>query len=72
MAKRGWICAGCGRGSVAPEPWACPRCGKEICDSCGWILAHCRRCSEGKTESELMRAANSAGWDFTGYDAVKD
>lgn len=64
MAKRGWICGGCGRGIVAPEPWLCPGCKKEICDSCGWMLAHCKACCEGKTELELAVAANAAGWDF--------
>jgi hypothetical protein len=64
MAKRGWICDGCGRGIVSPEPWKCPGCGKEICDNCGWIYAHCRSCSKGKNAVELIKAANDAGWDF--------
>lgn len=35
--KRGWICEGCDRG-ILLKPWDCPGCGKEICDSCGWML----------------------------------
>ena len=64
MARRGWICDGCGRGIVSPEPWKCPGCGKEICDHCGWMLAHCKACCEGKTDQQLAESAKAFGWDF--------
>lgn len=60
----GWQCETC-KGHVLQRPWTCPGCSKEICDSCGWMLGHCKTCSEGKSEVQLAIAANAAGeFDF--------
>ena len=62
----GWQCDGCkGYLSQAWKPWNCPGCGKEICDSCGWMMGHCKACSAGKSERQLAIAANATGnFDF--------
>ncbi len=63
MATRQWVCDSC---HEADEqiPWECPGCGNETCENCFWSFAHCKKCSEGKTDEELLLAANEAGFDF--------
>jgi hypothetical protein len=56
--------------SKSPQPRPCPGCGKEICDNCGWSMAHCKDCSQGKTEEQLRLAANATGnVDFEPFEA---
>jgi hypothetical protein len=66
MTYQAWICANCARGQrFRSNVWDCPGCGREICDDCGWRYAHCRPCSEGKTDEQLRLAANADGqFDF--------
>ena len=65
MAHRVWQCDTC-RGVSDNEPWECPGCGKETCDSCFDRYTHCRTCSLGKSDEELRTAANKFGYDFEG------
>jgi hypothetical protein len=65
MATRMWICDSC-RYASSDEPWTCPGCGKETCENCFELFAHCKKCSEGKSDEELARAAVKAGWMFQG------
>ena len=63
MASRQWVCDSC---HEADEqiPWECSGCGNETCEHCFWLFAHCKKCSEGKTDEELRVAANEAGFEF--------
>ena len=47
-----------------PPPWECPGCGQEVCEHCFWSYAHCKKCCEGKTDTELIAAATDAGFEF--------
>jgi hypothetical protein len=64
MAYRAWICESCYKGSRIECPWSCPGCSIEVCDNCGWMFNHCKKCCEGKTEDELKEAAKRAGFDL--------
>ncbi len=69
MTYRAWICEGCKRGQkFRDNVWDCPGCGKEGCDDCFWMYAHCKPCCEGKSEEELRLAANAKGFDFAPLD----
>lgn len=60
----GWRCDSCGAVN-AEMPWSCPGCKLETCDTCMSSFGHCRKCSEGKSDSDLAKAANATGeWDF--------
>ena len=63
MASIKWVCDSCRKGDYT-KPWDCPGCGEEVCENCFWSFAHCRKCSEGKTDEELRIAANDAGFEF--------
>jgi hypothetical protein len=63
MAKRVWQCDSCKKANEQ-EPWECPGCGNETCDSCFDRYAHCRACSMNKRDEDLRLAANAAGYDF--------
>ncbi len=63
MATRQWVCDICHQHDMA-KPWICPGCKRETCERCFSAFAHCRECSAGKSNIELMKAANAAGWDF--------
>jgi hypothetical protein len=66
----GWKCEGCKGLSKSPQPWNCPGCGKEICDNCGWAMAHCKACAGDKTDEELRLAANATGnFDFEPFES---
>jgi len=53
-----WECESCGEWEHE-KPWACPGCGKEVCDSCFNSYMHCRECSEKTPVAELKRAAEA-------------
>ena len=66
---RAWICERCGHPQRFKENiWDCPGCGKEGCDDCFWIYAHCKECSAGKSDEELRLAANAYGYDFAALE----
>ena len=70
MTYRAWICESCQRPQrFRSNVWDCPGCGREGCDSCFWMYAHCKPCCQGKTEVELRTAANAAGWDFVSEES---
>lgn len=67
---RRWICEGCnGPHRVQSGIWDCPGCGKECCDSCFSVYAHCKPCCEGKSDEEMRLAANAKGHDFEPLEA---
>lgn len=46
-------------------PWSCPGCRKETCESCFGAFGHCKICSDGRSEPELVTRANATGeFDF--------
>lgn len=65
---RGWKCDTCGEIDTVQEPWNCPICKKEVCESCFGEYGHCRKCSEGKTELELIRSANNSKFNDFEFD----
>jgi hypothetical protein len=71
LAYRAWICEGCQRPQKFRDNiFDCPGCGKEGCDSCFWMYAHCKPCCDGKTDEQLRLAANEKGWDFQPLEPV--
>lgn len=65
MTYRVWLCESCRRGQrFRSNVWDCPGCGKEGCDDCFERYAHCKPCAAGKSDAELIRAANAKGFDF--------
>ncbi len=60
---RGWKCEGCNK-FAADEPWCCPTCRREICDTSFDKYAHCKHCSSAFTDAQLIHAANSQGYNF--------
>lgn len=71
MASLEWICDTCGAHHPT-EPWDCPGCQKEVCESCFWSYAHCPPCTEGKNDSQLLAAANAAGFEFEDDEETED
>lgn len=72
MTYRAWICEGCQRGQrFRDNVWDCPGCGKEGCDDCFWMFGHCKPCCVGKTEGELLDAANAKGFEFAPIDQAE-
>ncbi len=63
MASIQWVCDSCGE-SDEQMPWDCPGCGNETCEHCFSAFAHCKKCSEGKSDEELRLRANKAGFEF--------
>ena len=64
MSYRAYICEGCERPQLRLDYiWNCPGCHKEICETCFDRLSHCKGCSKGKTETELIRACEMVGID---------
>lgn len=59
----GWQCEACGNVNHN-RPWVCPGCRQETCDSCFGSYGHCKACAHGANDSDLIDAANRAGWDF--------
>jgi hypothetical protein len=58
---KGWKCDSCG--TISPEePWNCPSCGKEVCESCLDRFMLCKDCSKGKTSLECKEIAIKAGY----------
>lgn len=65
MAKLVWQCETCEEGhTFYYQIWICPGCEKEICENCFDRFAHCKECAKGKTDKELIDAANKLDWDF--------
>jgi len=65
MPYLAWICNGCSRPQrIRSNIWDCAGCGKEGCDDCFWMYAHCRACCAGKTDAQLKEQANEKGYDF--------
>lgn len=57
-----WICAACDRPQKFKDNiFSCVGCGKEICDSCGWLFWTCKACCVGKTERQVAEGAIAAG-----------
>lgn len=44
--------------------FACVGCGAECCENCFDRYAHCKACGRGKSDAELVEAANADGWCF--------
>ena len=65
MARHTWTCETCQQPhSSLINIWECPSCRHECCEKCFDRYAHCRPCAKGKTNAELRRVANLAGFDF--------
>lgn len=69
---RAWRCDTCNELSVYPSwsPWGCVGCNKEICDNCTGNYLHCKDCDKGKTDEELMTAAEAVY--MVEYDRLED
>lgn len=52
----GWQCDNCQK-IDSNLPWTCPCCKKEVCEYCFGSYHHCKECSKGKTDSELIAAS---------------
>lgn len=68
MSRLLWVCDSCNE-SDESKPWNCPGCGKEVCENCFDSFAHCSRCTDGKTDKELIEAAKLCGFDFDAEEA---
>lgn len=62
--RTAYICDGCNE-PVESVPWDCPGCGKEVCENCFSLFAHCLECSCGKSDEELRLQANEQGFEFS-------
>lgn len=46
------------------KPWLCPICKKEACQHCFYKYAIHEKCCGGKTDEELIKIADEAGFNF--------
>ena len=65
--KQVWMCDSCGRTQKSKTFCVCPGCGKETCNGCTFLYAHCKSCCVGKYDEDLLTAATVFGYDFMGY-----
>lgn len=65
MTFRAWVCEGCKRHqTMRVNIWDCPGCGRECCEHCFSMYAHCKPCCVGKSATQLIEAANMSGCEF--------
>jgi len=58
-----WKCDTCGF-IDNNEPWDCPVCGKEVCESCFEMYMICKDCADGKTHEEVKIMSEKLGYEW--------
>lgn len=65
MAYVGYVCETCNHPHRSHSNiWNCPKCKNETCEACFDRYAHCRSCSVGQSDADLIHAANEEGFEF--------
>lgn len=67
---RCWKCI-CGK-IDNKKPWACPDCGKEVCEYCFDYFMHCKECSAKQIDKDKLRVKAEQVYMvvFTEYDLI--